>query len=137
MSALKPSKRSKVSVFNKARVLGEFPLFYSTVKGVLNCGQYDPLIQGCSGFDTQKKQSETEFFLLFTQWSTFNEKHAAVVFLFCLIHGQNRGIFRFLRLPLPVRSKNHGLFAANGILFWAPTKLFSPSSILQEEPPDT
>lgn len=31
MSALKPSERSEVSVFNKDRVLGEFPLFYSRV----------------------------------------------------------------------------------------------------------
>ena len=53
--------------------------------------------------------------------------------LFLFLRG---GIWSFLGPP-PRETGRPWASAANGILFWALTKLFSPFLILQEELPDT
>lgn len=149
MSALKPSERSEVSVFNNARVLGEFPLFFLLLTQVCftlhiwNCGENEPLIFRYGDFLILTRKGSSILFFLNGNWlysvPMKNILHmvceGTIVLLPCLIYGHNTKVeFGVFCGPLPVRPTDQ---AANGILFWAPTKLFSPSSILQEELPDT
>lgn len=92
----------------------ELPLFYSSgfMFFNLNCGQNNPVIQRCRIIPV------------------------FLVFIFVLLNTK-AWIWSFSSGLLPVRAADCGASAANGILFWVPTKLFSPSSILQEESPDT
>lgn len=61
-----------------------------------------------------------------------------IVPLSCVIYRHNSKVrFWSFLWPPPRETHRPQASAANGTLFWAPTKLFSPSSILQEELPDT
>lgn len=148
MSALKPSERSEVSVFNKARVLGVFPLFFFYC--VLCCmfeivDRNDPLLfrygdvlifthkDSCK---IQKLSNSLSRVPMKNVLHIFRE--ATIVLLSCLIHRDNTKVeFGVFCGPPPRETHRPWAPAANGILFRTPTKLFSPSSILQEELPDT
>lgn len=71
-----------------------------------------------------------------SSWKMYNTSfiEATIVLLSCWIYRHKTKVV--FCGPHPVRPRPRAL-AANGILFWAITKLFSPSSILQEELPDT
>lgn len=72
MSALKPSERSEVSVFNKAAVLGEFLFFFFSnfaaclTSRVGNYGQNDPLLFRYGVFLTLPLERGSFLFFLFT-----------------------------------------------------------------------
>lgn len=145
MSALKPSERSEVSVFNKARVLGEFPLFFfffllhtrvCFTLHVWNCGQNDPLpfrygdvlIFTHKGSCKKKWNSETNCpRSLCKMCYTSSEREQLCALLSCLIYRHNTKVeFGVFCGPLPVRPMDHGLLLRMGYCSGLQQSCFHP-----------
>lgn len=115
MSALKPSERAEVSVFNKAGVLGEFPLFFHTSK-LCVCGQDDPLV---NGDDCEHHAVDISSWKLYSRTSLW--------LLFELIHRHNRrNLEFFFAAPLPVRLTDRGLLLQMGYCSGLQQSCFHP-----------